>query len=128
MEIEFILYVSDQEAAKAFYERLLEMKPVLHVPGMTEFILGQRVKLGLMPEKGIVKILEDKTPDPASGSGIPRCELYLKLGSVGAKYDLALALGANPVSPPAPRDWGDEVAYVSDPDGHILAFAAELGT
>jgi len=35
----------------------------------------------------------------------------------------ALAVGARELSPMAPRDWGDLVAYSLDPDGHVLAFA-----
>jgi len=126
MEIEFILYVSNQENARDFYEKLLGIKPALHVPGMTEFILGPATKLGLMPESGIAKILAPATPHPATGNGIPRCELYLKTGSVTDYYTRALQLGAIPVSPPAPRDWGDLVAYVADRDGHIIAFAHTL--
>lgn len=123
MDIEFILYVADQEKSKNFYEKVLNMVPVLHVPGMTEFLLDDTVKLGLMPENGINKILNGKTPHPNSGSGIPRCELYLKKGNVFLCYQNAIKSGAKSVSEPAPRDWGDTVAYVADPDGHIIAFA-----
>lgn len=46
---------------------------------MTEFDLNYSAKLGLMPEKGIIKILADKTPNLNNGNGIPRCEIYLKV-------------------------------------------------
>ena len=55
-EIEFILYVLDQEKSTIFYEQLLQMGPSLNVPGMTEFELTDFVTLGLMPENGIAKI------------------------------------------------------------------------
>jgi len=54
-EIEFILYVSNQEKSSVFYERLLNLKPSLNVPGMTEFELLENVKLGLMPEMELQK-------------------------------------------------------------------------
>ena len=76
---EIILYVSDQEKSKDFYEGIFRCKADLHVPGMTEFIISQNCKLGLMPEAGIAKILAGKTPHPSSGTGIPRCELYSML-------------------------------------------------
>ncbi len=60
-EIEFILYVADQKKSTAFYSFVLNLKPSLDVPGMTEFMLGTNCKLGLMPENGIAKILVDKT-------------------------------------------------------------------
>jgi hypothetical protein len=42
------------------------------------------------------------------------------------KYILSLFLilaTAKEISPILPRDWGDTVCYVSDIDGHIIAFA-----
>lgn len=123
MEIEFILYVSDQEKSKTFYSKTLAMEPKLHVPGMTEFLLSKNVKLGLMPEQGINKILAGKTPHPKDGNGIPRCELYLKTDLINDFAERALAAGANMINESAPQDWGDTVVYLSDPDGHIIAFA-----
>lgn len=126
MLTEFILYVSDQRRAREFYAKVLDELPSLDVPGMTEFWLAPGVKLGLMPENGIAKILGAHTPHPSTANGVPRCELYLKYGSVTAYYERALAAGGKAVSAAAPRDWGDEVAYVCDPDGHIIAFAGAI--
>jgi uncharacterized glyoxalase superfamily protein PhnB len=124
--IEIILYVNDQELSKTFYQKLLRMEAALHVPGMTEFILSSSCKLGLMPNKGIAKILQDKTPHPDKGSGIPRCELYLSVDSVQAEFDNARECGAKLISPIVDRDWGDKVCYFADPDGHIIAFAEKI--
>lgn len=119
----FILYVRDQERSRAFYEGLLLQAPRLHVPGMTEFALSETGILGLMPERGIKKLLGDRLPDPALAAGAPRAELYLRVEDVEAFYARALALGSRDLSAPSPRDWGDVVGYVLDPDGHVLAFA-----
>lgn len=121
--IEFILYVSDQRLSKEFYSKVLQLKPSLDVSGMTEFTLAENVKLGLMPNDGIAKILTPKVPHPAEGSGIPRCELYLVLDEIEKYFEKAIQYGGKEVSPIKLRDWGDVVGYVSDPDGHILAFA-----
>jgi uncharacterized glyoxalase superfamily protein PhnB len=120
---EFILFVADQEKSKHFYEQLLLIPPSLHVPGMTEFSLSDNTKLGLMPENGIAKILGNKTPHPNTGNGIPRCELYLKVQNATDFLKRGLALGAIEISPFSQRDWGDKVGYLSDLDGHIVAFA-----
>ncbi|MGE0560555.1 MAG: VOC family protein [Flavobacteriales bacterium] len=120
---EFILYVANQEKSKLFYEQLLGLSPSLHVPGMTEFNLSDNCKLGLMPENGIVKILENKTPHPNTGNGIPRCELYLKVEQAVDYLNRGITLGATTISPFSQRDWGDKVGYISDLDGHIIAFA-----
>ena len=122
-EIEFILYVSDQQKSKDFYQQLLNIKPSLDVPGMTEFKLNEGVKLGLMPEGGITKILDGKIPHPSSGHGIPRCELYLVVENAQTYINKGIQLGGREISKLSDRDWGDKVGYISDLDGHIIAFA-----
>ena len=123
--VEIILYVADQTRSRNFYAAVLDQQPDLDVPGMTEFLLNPACKLGLMPETSIAKILEGKTPHPADGNGIPRCELYLYTQNPTEACDRALKAGAKLVSPVSARDWGDSVGYVADFDGHILAFATK---
>lgn len=118
-----ILYVADQARSTAFYRHILALDPVLEVPGMTEFLLAPHTKLGLMPNAGIAKILCPLTPHPHTGTGIPRCELYLYVSDIQYYFDNALRYGAQPISPIQPRNWGDTVGYVMDADGHIIAFA-----
>ncbi|WP_316572238.1 VOC family protein [Neobacillus sp. YIM B06451] len=119
----FILYVSDQERAKSFYESLFGIEPILDVPGMTEFVLTPKVILGIMPEKGIVKILEGKIPNPETASGVPRSEIYLYVDSPDDYYTKLIQAGGRGISRAFVRSWGDTVSYGMDLDGHILAFA-----
>ncbi len=121
-----ILYVSDQEKSKNFYKSILDKEPFLDVPGMTEFELNDCTLLGLMPESGINKIFNGKIPDPKTGNGIPRCELYLSVSDVALSYEQLLKNGGISISAPENRDWGHFAAYGADPDGHIVAFAQEL--
>ena len=72
--VHLILYVRDQRAAASFWRTVLDRPPVLDVPGMTEFDLGTRVVLGLMPEAGIKSLPGSSLPDPATARGIPRAE------------------------------------------------------
>jgi uncharacterized glyoxalase superfamily protein PhnB len=123
---EIILYVADQQLSTTFYSKLLNMEPSLDVPGMTEFELSSDLKLGLMPENGIARILKDRMPHPATGHGIPRCELYMLVDNHSELYERSIALGAVEVSKIQDRDWGHSAGYVSDPDGHIIAFAKEI--
>lgn len=123
--IEFILYVADQDASKRFYAQILGLAPVLDVPGMTEFLLAENCKLGLMPNRGIAKIIGEVLPHPEQGTGIPRAELYLRVDNAEERVGRALRAGAKAVSPVGLRDWGDRVGYVADPDGHVIAFAEE---
>ncbi len=122
-EVLFILFVRDQRAAARFYASVLDVQPSLDVPGMTEFVLGASCKLGLMPARGIQKLLGDALPDMEPAHGIPRSELYLLVDDPEARHRKALEHGATELSPLAARDWGDLAAYSLDPDGHLLVFA-----
>ncbi len=121
-----ILYVSNQDDSTAFYTQVLDMKPQLHVPGMTEFQLSAHTILGLMPETGIKRLLGAALPDPSHAAGIPRAELYLVVDNPLAYHQRALKAGGKALSGLENRDWGDQVAYSLDPDGHVLAFAAPI--
>jgi hypothetical protein len=118
-----ILYVADQKLSDQFYEIVLQVLPTLNVSGMTEFTLFENCKLGLMPEDGIAKIITPQAPHPKTGSQIPRCEIYLRVENSQLYIERALENGAKDISPFQLRDWGENVGYVADLDGHILAFA-----
>ena len=123
MKTHLILYVSDQSKSSDFYRTVLGQNPALDVEGMTEFALEEGVVLGLMPEKGIKRLLGDAIRDPSLAHGIPRAEIYLIVEEPQLFYQRALETGAKSLSPLELRNWGDLVAYCEDPDGHILAFA-----
>ncbi|MFZ1771862.1 MAG: VOC family protein [Caldilinea sp.] len=123
--VQFILYVSDQDASARFYEKVLAQRPRLNVPGMTEFQLNGGSVLGLMPAAGIKRLLGDKLPNPNDAKGIPRAEIYLLVEHPEVFHRRALGNGAIELSSLSARDWGHEAAYSLDPDGHVLVFARE---
>ncbi len=122
-QIIFIIYVKDQRRSRDFYESVLNIEPVLDVPGMTEFKINDFTKLGIMPEEGIAKILGNEVPNPESGNGIPRCEIYLYTDTPQQYIERLVAYGGKLISNLELRSWGEEAAYGADPDGHIIAFA-----
>lgn len=122
-KIIFIIYVRDQQRSSEFYRNVFSSEPVLDVPGMTEFELNKYTAIGIMPEKGIAKILGTCVPHPETGSGIPRCEIYLTVENPKMYIERLVSAGGKLISGIELRSWGDETAYGSDPDGHILAFA-----
>jgi catechol 2,3-dioxygenase-like lactoylglutathione lyase family enzyme len=124
----FILYVADQAQSAGFYEAVLDAKPRLNVPGMTEFELAPGAVLGLMPEAGIKRLLGAGLPDPAQASGVPRAELYLLVSNASEVHARAVGVGARELSPVTLRDWGHAAGYVLDPDGHVVAFAELAST
>lgn len=121
----FILYVSDQKISTDFYTSVLLIVPVLNVPGMTEFAIGNAT-LGLMPEDGIVHLLGNRITHPSLAGNTPRSEVYLMVDNPADYHSRSISAGSKELSPLAPRDWGHTAAYSQDPDGHILAFASEL--
>ena len=119
-----IFYVNDQQRSRDFYAQVLQMSPTLDVPGMTEFSLTDSLVLGLMPEKGIVRLLGNAIKDPALAAGIPRAELYLSVDQPQQYHQRALQAGATELKAYALMNWGDMAAYSLDPDGHVLVFAS----
>ncbi len=102
---------------------MLAEKAVINVPGMTEFELNDKCRLGLMPAHGIKKLLGDKLPDISTAYGGPRVELYLLVENPKKYHARALKSGAKELSRLKVRDWGHKAAYSLDPDGHLLVFA-----
>ncbi len=125
-QAEIILYVNDQQKSTALYQHILRKEADLNVPGMTEFILNDFCKLGLMPNDGIAKIITPQLPHPNLGNGIPRCELYFLVENVEDEFEIIQNLGVNIISAIEPRDWGDAAFYFSDLDGHVIALAQRL--
>lgn len=123
IRVHFILFVADQAQSKAFYETLFGIPPSLNVPGMTEFELGNDVILGVMPERGIGRLLGVAVADANSSAGVVRGEIYLVVADPADYHARALSLGARELSALLRRDWGHDVAYSVDPDGYVLAFA-----
>lgn len=117
--------MADQKRSTDLYAKVLAIKPTLDVPGMTEFKLSDQHVLGIMPEKGIKRLLGEKLPDPAVAKGTPRAELYFRIEKPEQFQLRVIELGMKELSPIQPRDWGDRAGYVLDPDGHVLASAAK---
>ncbi len=122
-QCEFILFVHDQHRSREFYSGILQLDPVLDVTGMTEFKLFPNCKLGLLQQDNALRILNYKTPHPEEPHGTPRCEFYLTVDDPAVYLRKALNAGAGKVSDPELKNWGDVVAYCTDPDGHVIAFA-----
>jgi catechol 2,3-dioxygenase-like lactoylglutathione lyase family enzyme len=128
-----IIYVRDLSASRDFYVAVFGRPPSLDVPGMIEIELTPTCVLGLMPEAGITRLLgsDEIEIDPSRNRHPGRAEIYIVLDNENDDEDpetlhaRALGAGARELSPLAQRDWGHRVAYSLDPDGHVLAFAAE---
>ena len=99
MQAHFILYVADQKASTAFYSLVLDTSPRLDVPGMTEFSLGSRSVLGLMPETSAANLLGHELFKPNRRDNTPRAEIYLIVDDPAAFHERAINAGARELSP-----------------------------
>jgi len=53
-------------------------------------------------------------------------QLYLRTDDLSGAIARVVEAGGRPLSPLAPRKWGDEAAYFADPDGNVIALARRL--
>lgn len=118
-----IFYVDNQDASTDFYSKLLDQKPTLHAPGMTEFSLTNNSIFGLMPANGIKKLLNDKIEQPNKINNQPRAELYLIVDNIDEYINRAKKMNVKLLDELKERDWGHHVIYYEDLDGYIIAFA-----
>lgn len=122
----FILYVNDQKTSTDFYSKLLCLEPLLNVPGMTEFKLSETTILGIMPTKGIERLLEGKVKAASAAEDEIKAELYLMVSGIESYCERAIMLGAKQLSKIEVRDWGHKAAYFLDADNYVIAFAEEI--
>jgi len=125
-EAYFILYVSSQARSAAYYREVLGVEPIVDVPGITEFPLGDGVILGVMPIDSAAKLIGGEPFAAAGTEQSPKAELYLVVDDPEEHHARALACGGRELSPMQHRNWGHLAAYSMDPDGHVLAFAEKV--
>lgn len=120
-----ILAVDDVPRAVRFYRQAFAWAQEVDAPNYAEFRLPNGLHLGLYERDGFaLNVNEPPFPIPA-GTLCPT-ELYVDVSDVSAAIAQVERAGARLLSPLSPRDWGDEVAYFSDPDGNVLALARRL--
>lgn len=119
----FIFYVSGQEASTSFYKIVLGAEPILYVPGMTEFKLGEHFSPGLTPYTGIQRSLSPNLDAVNFDVSQAEVELFLHVKNANEYLSLALDAGAKLLSPLQDRDRGQGVGYCLDIDGHVITFA-----
>jgi lactoylglutathione lyase len=117
-----ILYVGDVAASVDFYERAFGLeRRLLHDSGEYAELETGATALAFA-SRGLAA---QNVPDlaPAGGNAFEVC---LVTEDVNAGFERAVDAGATPVSEPATKPWGQEVAYVRDPDGVLVELASPV--
>lgn len=118
-----ILYVEALDRALRFYGALgLEERG--RYGDYAELATGETV-LGLAERAFVAGHFTGELPPPGQGSS--ELALVVPREEVDALVERALSAGAEAVSEPADQPWGQRVAYVRDPDGHLLELCSPVG-
>lgn len=120
-----ILYVSDVAASLDFYERALgQRRRFVHDSGQyAELDTGETALALAAHELAAANLPGVYRPEQHPGSR-PAFEVCFVTQDVQGAFDRAVTEGADAVTPPQTKPWGQDVAYVRDPDGNLVELAS----
>ena len=84
-----------------------------------------RIGITMFMLHGEVPHLASRAPQPDGSSSVV---IYLYLPNVDAAVERAMAAGAKALLPAADQSWGDRVARIIDPAGHVWNIASRART
>jgi lactoylglutathione lyase len=120
------LYVKDVPRSLAFYEAAFGV-PKRYITAKQEYgeLDTGTTRLGFMNAELVERVSKNSafgaSDAPPSGS-----EIGFVTTDVAGLYRRAVAAGAVAVLAPAEKPWGQTVAYVRDPDGHLVEICSPL--
>jgi lactoylglutathione lyase len=120
-----VLYVQEVETSARFYIEALGL-PVrfVHESGTyTELETGSTA-LALCDRGGAAQSCGMDFEQPNRQA--PTSNITLICADVEAQWEQAIQFGAEPVSAPSVKPWGQVCAYVRDPDGHLIELATAI--
>ena len=120
-----ILYVADVDASLDFYERALgQRRRFLHESGQYAELDTGETALALAAQELAAANLPGVYRPEERPATRPAFEVCFVTENVQAAFDRAVEEGAAAVSPPQTKPWGQDVAYVRDPDGNLVELAS----
>ena len=124
-----ILYVSSVEASLEFYERALgQRRRFVHESGeYAELDTGETVLAFAVHELAAANLPGVFGP-VQDGPARPPFEICFVTTDVQGAFDRAISEGAAAVTAPQTKPWGQDVAYVRDPDGNLVELASPSGS
>jgi lactoylglutathione lyase len=124
-----ILYVADVTASLDFYERALgQRRRFVHESGQyAELETGDTALAIAAHELAAANVPGLYRPERRRRGGQPSFEVCFVTTDVQGAFDRAITEGAEPVTSPQTKPWGQDVAYVRDPDGNLVEIASPAG-
>jgi lactoylglutathione lyase len=120
-----ILYVRDVAASLELYERAFaQRRRFVHESGdYAELDTGASI-LAFASHGLAMSNLPGTFRPPDDGAPAPAFEVCFVTDDVEGAFERAVREGAEPVTAPATKPWGQDVAYVRDPDGNLVELAS----
>lgn len=120
-----VLACADVARSKAFYVGVFGWRVCVDLAVYVELEVPTGLRVGLYARDGFARNTGE-APAASPARGTTSSELYLRVDDVPAALARLLAAGGRLLSATAPRPWGDEAAYVADPDGNVVAVSRPL--
>ena len=116
-----ILYVRDVAASVELYERAFgQRRRFVHESGDYAELDTGATTLSFASHE----LAESNLPGAFRRSEGTAFEVCFVTEDVAAAYDRAVREGAEPVTAPQTKPWGQQVAYVRDADGNLVELAS----
>lgn len=110
-----VLYVRDVDRSKAFYERVLEFRAVMSIPGRAVFL--QAAGSSNDHDLGLFAIGDQAGPSDAGRSTVGLYHLAWEVDTLGELQRIAIALSDAGALTGATDHSTTKALYASDPDG-----------
>ncbi|WP_214720543.1 VOC family protein [Exiguobacterium sp. s192] len=119
-----ILYITDPAKTRSFYHGLLGLPIKAEHGSYTEFETGTTV-LASNTKEDVRSMIPYELPDKTGQQSI---ELGFVTDDVQQLYETIRAAGHETILPPTEKPWGQIVAYVLDPDGHLIELCSPVSS
>jgi catechol 2,3-dioxygenase-like lactoylglutathione lyase family enzyme len=119
-----VLFVTDLERAKAFYQDALGLTVMFEDDAAAAFQLDN-MQLHLLSIAGAQDLLTNEAvaAQPSAGAG---SQLVAFVDDVDAAYADLTAKGVEFIRQPEDRFWGMRTAHFRDPDGHVWEISRQV--
>ncbi len=125
-----LLYVRDVGATLSFYEAAFGLRRrMFHQDGDKGYgeLETGATRLGFVSEAQATEVLGIEPMLPTRGAAPAVAEIAFVTADVSGAFQVAVANGAEPFATPVSKPWGQVVAYVRDPDGHLVELCSPMG-
>jgi lactoylglutathione lyase len=120
-----ILYVRDVAASLELYERAFDQRRrFVHESGEYAELETGATTLAFASHELAASNLPEVFSQPEAGTAAAAFEVCFVTEDVGGAFERAVREGAEPVTAPQTKPWGQDVAYVRDVDGNLIELAS----